>query len=102
MTERIDMDTAMKLASDAFQPYGCITGANPEDDSFALTVMNSDGTTLLSISHVHQTQYANPLRLNGVIEQARLDLAHKGCHLQPWSMPWIIDPSNLPETPPNY
>lgn len=102
MSEQLDMDTAMTLASDAFQPYGCVTAANPEDDSFNLTVMGSDGTTLLNIAHVHSTQYVNPVRLSGVIEQARMDLSRKGCHLDPWSMPWIIDASTLPETPPNY
>lgn len=102
MSDQLDIDTAMKLASEAFQPYGCVTSANPGDDSFGFTVMNDDGGTVLNIPHIAQTQYANPLRLCGVIEQARLDLTHKGCNLQPWAMPYITDPSALPETPPIY
>ncbi|PAU64095.1 hypothetical protein BZL41_10785 [Pseudomonas sp. PIC25] len=101
-TTPLDIDAAMKLASEAFQPYGCVTSANPEDDSFGFTVMSSAGAEVLAVPHVPRTQYANPLRLCGVIEQARLDLLHKGCHLDPWTMPYITDPSAIPETPPNY
>lgn len=102
MSDQLNIDTAMKLASDAFQPYGCVTSANPDDDSFGLSVMSSDGTQVLAIPHVPRTQYAQPVRLCGVLEQARLDLIHKGCNLDPWTMPYITDSSAIPETPPNY
>lgn len=102
MTDQLDIDTAMKLASEAFQPYGCVTSANPEDDSFGLSVMNAEGQEVLAIPHVPRTQYGQPLRLSGVLEQARLDLTHKGCHLDPWTMPFITDASAIPETTPNY
>lgn len=102
MSDQLDIDTAMKLANDAFQPYGCVTSANPDDDSFGLSVMNAEGQQVLAIPHVPHTQYAQPMRLCGVLEQARLDLTHKGCHLDPWSMPFITDPSAIPEITPNY
>lgn len=102
MSDQLDIDTAMKLASDAFLPYGCVTGANPGDDSFGLSVMNAEGQEVLAIPHVPRTQYAQPVRLCGVLEQARLDLSHKGCNLDPWTMPFITDPSAIPETTPNY
>jgi hypothetical protein len=102
MATPIDIDNAMKLVSDAFVPCGCVAGANPEDDSFGFTVMAANGQALLNIARVERTQYADPIRLAGVIQQARMDLEHKGCVLQPWEMPFIIDPTGIPETPPNY
>jgi len=102
MSTPIELDIAIKLAAGAFQPYGCVTRANAADDSFGFSVLNSEGAEVLSIPHIPRTQYADPLRLAGVIEQARLDLSHKGCHLDPWSMPFILDPSAIPETTPNY
>ncbi|MDH0339364.1 hypothetical protein [Metapseudomonas otitidis] len=60
------------------------------------------GGKVLEISHVRSTQYADPVRLAGVLEQVRLDLTHQGRNLDPWAMPYIPDPEVLPETPPNY
>ena len=102
MSDELDIDTAMKLASEAFQPYGCVTSANPGDDSFGLSVMNAEGREVLAIPHVPRTQYGQPLRLSGVLEQARLDLTHKGCNLDSWTMPFITDASAIPEITPNY
>ncbi len=101
-TTLLTLDNAMRLASDAFQPYGCVTGANAEDDSFSLTIMSLSGNEVLNVPHIPRTQYADPVRLAGVLEQMRLDLIHKGCNLEPWSMPYITDPSAIPESPPNY
>jgi len=102
MSTPIELDIATQLAAKAFQPYGCVTRCNDADSSFGFSVKNSQGTEVLNIPHIPRTQYADPMRLMGVIEQARLDLEHKGCHLDPWSMPYILDPSGIPETPPNY
>jgi hypothetical protein len=101
MSTSLDIDIAMHLASEAFSPYRCNAHQNG-DDSFTLSVRNSDGGEVLNIPKVPRTQYSQPLRLVGVIEQARLDLTHKGCQLEPWAMPFIPDPSGLPETPPIY
>lgn len=101
-TTLLTQDNAMRLAADAFQPYGCVTSPNAEDDSFGLTILSVSGNEVLSVPHIPRTQYADPVRLAGVLEQTRLDLTHKGCNLDPWSMPYITDPSSIPETPPNY
>lgn len=100
MTTPITRDTAMRLATQAFLPYGCQTRAHDEDDSFTVTDLH--GGKVLEISHVRSTQYADPVRLAGVLEQVRLDLTHQGRNLDPWAMPYIPDPEVLPETPPNY
>lgn len=98
----ISLDTAMRLASEAFQPYVCTTETVSGQDAFGFTVCSITGARLLSVPVVSHFQYAHPLRLAGVLEQARLDLTSKGCHLEAWSMPFIPDPESLPETPPNY
>ena len=98
----LSLDLATKLTADAFQPYGCITSANPNDDSFSFSIRKEDGSEVLSVPHVPRTQYADPVRLAGVLGQTRLDLEHKGCHLEPWSMPYITDPDAIPEITPNY
>ncbi|TLX52949.1 hypothetical protein DN826_20975 [Stutzerimonas nosocomialis] len=95
------LDDAMKLASEAFLPLGCVTNANPEDDSFGFTVMNSSGEPVLQVANVPSSQYADPISLGGVLQQARLDVEHKGCHLEPWTMP-MEDATGIPVTPPNY
>lgn len=102
MSDYLDIDTAMKVANSAFVPLGCLTAANPDGASFSLTVLDAQAAPILSVEHVHLNQFSNPVRLGGVIEQVRQDLARKGYELSPWTMPWIIDPSSLPETPPNY
>lgn len=98
----ISLDTAMRLAVDAFQPYLCTTCRATDQDAFGLTVSSVSGATLLTVPVISHFQYAHPLRLAGALEQARLDLTNRGCALEPWSMPYIPDPECLPETPPNY
>lgn len=92
----------MRLASQAFQPYSCITNVNASDDSFGFRVLDIACAQVLSVPHIPSTQYTNPLRLAGEIEQVRLDLQYQGRHLEDWTMPFIPDPSGLPEMPPNY
>lgn len=102
MTTAISRNTAMRLASEAFVPYGCKAQAHDADDSFSLSVHDLHGQQVLSIEHIQSTQYANPVRLAGVIEQARTDLQRQGRNLNPWAMPFIPDPEVLPEAPPVY
>ncbi|WP_462378946.1 hypothetical protein [Pseudomonas sp. Marseille-QA0892] len=102
MTTPTDIDHAMNVTSQAFQPYGCVTSANAEEDSFGFSVLDTQGEPILDIARVTRTQYEDPTRLADVIQQARQDLEKKGCELQEWSMPFIIDPQGIPETTPNY
>lgn len=99
-TTPLSLDNAMQLASEAFLPCGCVTSANPEDDSFGFTVMNGSGEEITRVAQVRD--YADPLRMAQVIEQTRQELIDKGCTLDPWSMPFITDDSAIPETTPNY
>ncbi len=99
-TTPLSLDNAMQLASEAFLPCGCVTSANPEDDSFGFTVMNGSGEELARVAQVRD--YADPLRMAQVIEQTRQELIDKGCTLEPWTMPFITDASAIPETTPNY
>jgi len=99
-TTPLSLDNAMQLASEAFLPCGCVTSANPEDDSFGFTVMNGSGEELARVAQVRD--YADPLRMAQVIEQTRQELIDKGCTLEPWTMPFITDTSAIPETTPNY
>jgi hypothetical protein len=102
MTTPIDIDHAMNVASQAFQPYGCVTSINPGEDSFGFSVVDSKGEPIVHIASVSRLQYEDPVRLDGVIRQARQDIESKGGELQEWSMPFIIDEQGIPETPPNY
>jgi hypothetical protein len=102
MTTPLTRNTAMRLASEAFVPYGCKARAHDSDDSFSFSVHDLQGQQVLSIEHILSTQYADPVRLAGVIEQARADLQRQGRNLDPWAMPYIPDPEVLPETPPVY
>ncbi len=102
MTTPITRNTAMRLASEAFVPCGCKVRSHEADDSFSLTVHDLQGQVVLSIENIQSTQYANPLRLAGVIGQARADLQRQGRNLDPWAMPFIPDPEVLPEAPPVY
>jgi hypothetical protein len=101
-TTPVEIDNAIKLATEAFLPLGCVASANPEDDSFGFSVMSEGGSELLGVPHVPRSQYADPIRLAGVFIQARQDLKKKGIELDAWQMPFITDASVLPETPPNY
>ena len=93
-TTPLSLDNAMQLASEAFLPCGCVTSANPEDDSFGFTVMNGSGEELARVAQVRD--YADPLRMAQVIEQTRQELIDKGCTLEPWTMPFITDASAIP------
>ena len=67
-TTPLSLDNAMQLASEAFLPCGCVTSANPEDDSFGFTVMNGSGEELARVAQVRD--YADPLRMAQLREQA--------------------------------
>ncbi|MBA1272231.1 hypothetical protein [Stutzerimonas azotifigens] len=97
----ISLDDAMKLASEAFLPLGCVTSANPEDDSFGFTVMSGSGEPVLQVTNVPSSQYADPISMGNVLQQARLDVEQKGCRLEPWTMP-MEDSTGIPVTTPNY
>tara|TARA_A100001391_G_scaffold190173_1_gene162277 strand:+ start:2187 stop:2348 length:162 start_codon:yes stop_codon:yes gene_type:complete len=49
-TTPLSLDNAMQLASEAFLPCGCVTSANPEDDSFGFTVMNGSGEEITRVA----------------------------------------------------
>ena len=103
MSDRtLTIDDAMQLVSEAFLPCGCVTSANPDEDSFSFTVMTGNGTEVLRVPSVAQADYSSPQRLGSVIEQARLDVEDKEQRLDPWTMPDITDGTGIPETPPNY
>ena len=98
----LNLDEAMQLVSEAFLPCGCVTSANPDEDSFGFTVMSGSGEEVLRVPSVAREEYANPERLGEVIGQARLDVEDKDQRLEPWTMPAITDDTGIPETPPNY
>ncbi|MFC3609233.1 hypothetical protein [Stutzerimonas tarimensis] len=98
----LDLDNAMLLASEAFLPYGCVTSANPDDDSFSFTVMSGSGEEVLRVTDISYGRYADPARLAAVLAQARRDLELEGCPLDPWNMPALADDGGVPETTPNY
>ncbi len=100
--QALNLDEAMQLVSEAFLPCGCVTSANPDEDSFGFTVMSGSGTELLRVPSVSREEYASAQRLGGVIEQARLDVEEKDQRLEPWTMPALEDDTGIPETPPNY
>lgn len=102
MRSEIPLDTAMQLTSQAFLPYGCNARAAHDGQHFGFDVTDLRGHTVLSVASVSALQFSDPLRLAGVLEQARLDLAHQGRNLDPWSMPCITDPDVLPQTPPRH
>jgi hypothetical protein len=98
----LTLDDAMQLVTEAFLPCGCVTSANPDEDSFGFTVMSGSGTEVLRVPSVSRDEYSNPQHLGSVIEQARLDVEDKDQRLEPWTMPSITDGTGIPETPPNY
>ncbi len=87
----LSLDNAMHLASEAFLPYGCITSANPDDDSFSLTVMNGAGEEVLRVADITHGRYCDPDRLTRELQQARQELEQLGCRLDPWTMPLLRD-----------
>ena len=98
----LNLDDAMQLVSEAFLPCGCVTSANPDEDSFGFTVMSGSGTEVLRVPSVSREEYSNPQHLGSVIEQARLEVEDKDHRLEPWTMPALADDTGIPETPPNY
>ena len=101
--QALTLDDAMQLVSEAFLPCGCVTSANPDDDSFGFTVMDGSGNPVLRIPSVTRDEYSHAQRLGSVIEQARLEVEDKGQRLEPWTMPALVDDdTGIPETPPNY
>lgn len=100
--QSLNLDEAMQLVSEAFLPCGCVTSANPDEDSFGFTVMSASGAEILHVPAVSHEEYTSPQRLGGVIEQARLDVEEKDQRLEPWTMPVITDDTGIPETTPNY
>lgn len=100
--QALNLDEAMQLVSEAFLPCGCVTSANPDEDSFSFTVMSGGGSELLRVPSVAREEYSSLQRLGGVIEQARLDVEDKEQRLEPWTMPALTDDTGIPETPPNY
>jgi len=101
-TQPMTLDDAMQLVTEAFLPCGCVTSANPDDDSFGFTVMSSSGAEMLRVPSVPREEYSSAQRLGSVIEQARLDVEDKDQRLEPWTMPVLADDTGIPETPPNY
>lgn len=100
-TTPLTLDQAMKLVSEAFVPLGCVTGANPDGESFGFSVTDTEGNALLSVAQVPVEDYRDGDRLGAVIGRAREDLESRGCHLQPWA-PRLGDATGIPETTPNY
>ena len=41
INQALNLDEAMQLVSEAFLPCGCVTSANPDEDSFGFTVMSA-------------------------------------------------------------
>lgn len=100
--QALTLDDAMQLVSEAFLPCGCVTSANPDEDSFSFTVMDGSGKELLRVPSVSREEYSHAQHLGSVIEQARLDVEDKAQRLEPWTMPALADDAGIPETPPNY
>ncbi|MBB3103696.1 hypothetical protein [Azomonas macrocytogenes] len=98
----MSLDSAMKLASEAFLPYSCVTCTNAGEEGFKLAIMSIDGEKVLQKAHLSRDEYSNPVRFFDAIEQTRHHLEDKGRHLNPWKMPFILDDTGIPEMPPNY
>ncbi|AHL75755.1 hypothetical protein CH92_11860 [Stutzerimonas stutzeri] len=86
-TQRIALDEAMRISEMAFLPCHATTKANNDDASFSLRVTNAASDELLSIPHIARSQYADPVHLAGLLEEARLQLSKDGVPLSAWSMP---------------
>ncbi|HSC82083.1 MAG TPA: DUF1652 domain-containing protein [Pseudomonas sp.] len=87
MTQPLSLEQALRIIEQAFLPHQCQTICAAEDASFAVRVFDDSAVELLSLAHVAQTQYRDPVRLAGLIELARLELSKDGYELTPWSMP---------------
>jgi hypothetical protein len=87
----LTLDQARQLVCQAFLPLRCATEADREDASFSLKVSDEAERTLYAIAHLARSQYSEPIRLAGLIEQARLELSKDGHALYPWSMPFQVD-----------
>ena len=85
--QRLDLDEAMRISEMAFLPCHATAKADRGDASFSLRVINAAGNDILSISHIARSQYADPVHLAGLLENARLQLSKDGVSLSAWSMP---------------
>ncbi|WP_314408116.1 DUF1652 domain-containing protein [Pseudomonas kuykendallii] len=90
-TTHLTLDEARRIIDQAFLPLHCTTVAGREDASFSLKVSDKSGRALCSIAHLARSQYSEPIRFAGLIEQARLELSKDGHALYPWSMPFQVD-----------
>jgi hypothetical protein len=81
------LDEAMRISEMAFLPCRATAKADHGDASFSLRVINAAGDEILSISHIARSQYADPVHLAGLLENARLQLSKDGVSLSAWSMP---------------
>ncbi|WP_252273025.1 DUF1652 domain-containing protein [Pseudomonas subflava] len=84
----LSLEEARRIVEQAFLPHACATLADHDDASFSFRVADDSEVELLSQAHVARSQYADPTRLAGLIELARLELSKDGYELTPWSMPW--------------
>jgi len=94
----ISLDEAISISELAFLPFRGEAIVHSEDASFALNVRDEIGVEVLSLPHIARTQYADPIHLAGLLEQARLDLSKDGFSLLPWSMPFQAEVTP-PESP---
>ncbi|WP_413043733.1 hypothetical protein [Pseudomonas sp. YJ42] len=84
---RLALDEAIRISEMAFLPCHATTQVNNEDASFSLRVINVAGDEIMSIPHIARSQYADPMHLAGLLENARLQLSKDGVPLSAWSMP---------------
>ena len=73
-TPSFTLDEAMSIASQAFLPYRCVTLPHAGDASFAMHIHDDTDREILSVPHVARSQYCDPVRRAGRLEQARRDL----------------------------
>jgi hypothetical protein len=90
-TPHLTLDEARQIICQAFLPLHCATEADREDASFSLKISDDNERILYSSAHLARSQYSEPIRLAGLIEQARLELSKDGHALYPWSMPFQVD-----------
>jgi len=82
----IDLARAVHIVEKAFLPLHGEVREDPSDASFSFAV--TDGSQVLaSVAHVARSQYSHAGHLAALIERTRLELAHDGHRLEPWSMP---------------
>ncbi|WP_028240977.1 hypothetical protein [Stutzerimonas azotifigens] len=84
----LSLEEATGISEMAFLPLRAETVVDLDDVSFSLKVVDDLGNALLSIAHIARSQYADPVHLAGMLEQARLELSKDGHLLAPWSMPY--------------